>query len=539
MKKPHWLDEAIFYQIYPQSFMDSNGDGIGDFKGIEEKLDYLERLGINAIWINPCFESSFYDAGYDVKDYYTTAPRYGSNQDLKHLMDAVHKKGMHLLLDLVAGHTAIDHPWFLRSCIDEVNDCTDRYIWRTGGPWSSLYPGIAGFLCGISERPGAVAVNCFSTQPALNYGFGNVTESWQFAADSPEAEEARERLQDIMSFWLDMGCDGFRVDMAGSLVKDDPDKKYTMKLWQKVRKFLDRNYPEAVLVSEWGNPLQALKAGFHMDFLLHGGPTHYMDLFRTSPYFSGNGAGRGSLTDFVRCYKDAYRETKDKGLICIPSGNHDMIRMRDTLSPEEMKLAFAFLLTMPGCPFIYYGDEIGMRYMHGLKSKEGGYERTGSRTPMQWEPGENAGFSSGPSDSLYLPVDTTEDRPTVLEEWDDPDSLLCFVQKLIELRLSHTALRSNAHFAFLTDGQGYPLVFERQSSEEHLLIVLNPSAEQAYFRYNCSAEETLLGKTLLSGKAADYDSELISSYGTVSINEGGTISMSPGSFAVLQKKAVS
>ncbi len=489
----NWLDEAVFYQIYPQSFMDSNGDGIGDFKGIESKLDHLSRLGVNAIWMNPCYESSFFDAGYDVKDFYKTAPRYGSNEDLKHLIDTVHAMGMHLLLDLVAGHTAIDHPWFTDSCKDEVNESTDRYIWRDGGPWGRSYPGIAGFLCGISERPGAVAVNCFSTQPALNYGFGNVTESWQFAADSEQAEAARRQLLDIMSYWLDLGCDGFRVDMAGSLVKDDPDHKYTMLLWQKIRRYLDRHYPEAVLISEWGDPCQALKAGFHMDFLLHGGPSHYMDLFRTNPYFSA--VGDCDLTAFVSYYRKAYDETSGDGLICIPTGNHDMIRMRETLTPREMKLAFFFIMTMPGCPFIYYGDEIGMKYVHGLRSKEGSYERTGSRTPMQWQPGINAGFSSAKQDDLYLPVDPEDDRPDVLNSWQDPGSLLNFVKRVIELRKDHSALRSTAGFSFLTDGMGYPLAYERKSCGEHLMILINPSSSEAgytgglsYSSYEMTAE---------------------------------------------------
>ena len=197
---PSWLKDAVFYEIYPPSFYDHNGDGIGDLKGIEEKLPYLKDLGVNALWLNPCFDSSFYDGGYDVKDYYKCAPRYGTNEDLRQLCKRVHEEGMHLLLDLVPGHTAIDHPWFLNSCLDEENEYTNRYIWRTGGPWGKSYDGIASFLCGISERPGAVAVNCFSTQPALNYGFGKVTEPWQTPADSPVAEKNRLLMQEIMPF---------------------------------------------------------------------------------------------------------------------------------------------------------------------------------------------------------------------------------------------------------------------------------------------------------------------------------------------------
>lgn len=476
----HWLDKAIFYEIYPQSFMDTNGDGIGDFRGIEEKLSYLQDLGVNAIWMNPCYDSSFYDAGYDVRDHYRAAPRYGTNEDLRRLFDAVHAKGMHILLDLIPGHTAIDHPWFAESCKDEQNDCTDLYIWRKGGPWGPQYNGIPAFLCGLSERPGAFAVNCFSTQPALNYGFGEVTEPWQFSADSETARKTRLLMQDVMSFWLDMGCDGFRVDMAGSLVKEDPDRKHTIHLWQTVRAFLDKNYPEAVLISEWGDPLQALEAGFHMDFLLHTGPSHYMDLFRTSPYFSAADSS-ADLTDFIKYYTDAYQKTLGKGLICIPSGNHDMVRMRETLDPEEMKLAFTFLLTMPGCPFIYYGDEIGMRYVHGLRSKEGGYDRTGSRTPMQWDDGPNAGFSSAEADALYLPVDPDTPRPDAASQQTEESSLWNFIRKLTALRARHSSLDSGASFRFLTDGRGYPLAYERWDENDRLLIVLNPSGKTVWY----------------------------------------------------------
>lgn len=507
----NWLNKAIFYEIYPQSFMDSNGDGIGDFRGIEDKLSYLQDLGVNAIWMNPCYDSSFYDAGYDVRDHYKAAARYGTNEDLHRLFQAVHERGMHILLDLVPGHTAIDNPWFIESCKDEQNEFTDRFIWRDGGPWGPNYRGIPAFLCGIAERPGAFGVNCFSTQPALNYGFGEVTESWQFSADSEVAEQTRLAMQDIMKFWLDMGCDGFRVDMAGSLVKEDEGKKHTTKLWQKVRAFLDENYPEAALVSEWGDPLQALEAGFHMDFLLHGGPSHYMDLFRTEPYFSA-ADHKADLSEFMEYYNDAYKKTCSKGLICIPSGNHDMVRMRETLTPEEMKLAFAFLLTMPGCPFIYYGDEIGMRYVHGLKSKEGGYERTGSRTPMQWKEGPGAGFSEADPADFYLPVDPDPQRPNAEGQQHAEGSLWQHVNKLIRFRSCHSALGSGSSFRFLTDGKGYPLAYERWDDSEHLCIVINPSDETVYYDIqNC---------------------ELALSYNEASLCGQGRLELPPGSYAV-------
>lgn len=321
-----WLNNAIFYEIYPQSFNDSNGDGIGDFQGIIDKLQYVRDLGCNAIWINPCFDSSFYDAGYDVRDYYTAAERYGSNADLQRLFERAHELGMHVLLDLVPGHSAVDNPWFLESGKDERNAWTDRYIWRpmTQSPnLNSPYESIRGFLGGIAERPDAAAVNCFSTQACLNYGFGTVTEDWQFAADSPEAVQGRLLIQDIMDFWLGLGADGFRVDMAGSLVKEDPDHYWTKLLWQQVRAHLDETYPEAVLVSEWGDPEEALHAGFDMDFLLHFGPSHYLDLFRENPYFSaGSSEATGSAKTAETKYDGERSECDGAGSSgCDSNGN--------------------------------------------------------------------------------------------------------------------------------------------------------------------------------------------------------------------------
>ncbi|WP_137657642.1 alpha-amylase family glycosyl hydrolase [Bifidobacterium moukalabense] len=484
----NWLNNAIFYEIYPQSFKDSNADGIGDFQGIISALEYIRDLGCNAIWINPCFDSSFYDAGYDVRDYYTVAARYGSNEDLAALFERAHELGMHVLLDLVPGHTAIDNPWFKESCKDERNAWTDRYIWRPmsqSPDLNSPYASIRGFLGGIAERPDAAAVNCFSTQACLNYGFGTVTEDWQFAADSPEAQAGRLLIQDIMDFWLGLGCDGFRVDMAASLVKEDPDHHWTSKLWRQVREHLDERYPQAVLVSEWGNPHEALHAGFDMDFLLHFGPSHYLDLFRENPYFSAS--ANGDIRAFADTYRKMLADTAGGGYICIPSGNHDMSRMRDTLTPDEMKLAFTFLLTMPGCPFIYYGDEIGMRYAHGLRSKEGGYERTGSRTPMQWDCSTNAGFSAARRENLYLPVDGAADAPNVASQEEDADSLLHAVRALNTLRMAHPALQADGDIEFLhAQDHAYPLVYARTTgraggadSRERIVVAINPSSSEA------------------------------------------------------------
>ena len=197
-----WLENAIFYEIYPQSFNDTNGDGIGDFQGIIEKLDYIKETGFNAIWMNPCFDSPFGDAGYDVRDYKKTAARYGTNEDLKRLFDECHKRDMHILLDLVPGHTSVEHEWFKKSMLPEINEYTDRYIWT-----SNIWEQPEGLNCirGISDRDGSAGVNFFSSQPALNYGYAQPKFAYQQKTTDPGPMSTRAAIKDVMKFWLDMG----------------------------------------------------------------------------------------------------------------------------------------------------------------------------------------------------------------------------------------------------------------------------------------------------------------------------------------------
>lgn len=495
---PKWLDNACFYEIYPQSFLDTNADGIGDFNGIIEKLDYIRSLGCNAIWINPCFCSPFLDAGYDVSDYYTAAPRYGTNADLKRVFEECHKRDMHVLLDLVPGHTSVEHPWFKESMKGEKNAYTDRYIW-TGDVWEP--PDGMAFLRGICPRTGACAVNFFSHQPALNYGYANPQKPWQQSVDDPGPRATLHDMMDIMRFWLSMGCDGFRVDMAASLVKNDPDSKANRKLWQEVRAFVDEEFPEAALISEWGEPDKSLDGGFHMDFLLHFGPSHYNDLFRCDePFFSSR--GKGDVSQFVETYKRNYEKTGGKGLICIPSGNHDMARLTHYLHGDELKIVFAFLLSMPGAPFIYYGDEIGMRYLPGLISVEGGFERTGARTPMQWDSTANAGFSAAPKDKLYITMDDSPDRPTVKAQLAEENSLLHEIQHLTGIRQAHEALQSNGKITFLyAEEKAYPLAYLRSGETEDILVIINPADRQVSF----PCEYVPQGMVYVFGKEAAFD----------------------------------
>lgn len=477
-----WLKNAVFYEIYPQSFNDTNSDGIGDINGIIEKLDYISGLGFNAIWINPCFASPFTDAGYDVEDYYKLAPRYGTNDDLKRLFDEAHARDMHILLDLVPGHTALTCKWFQESSKPEKNEYSGRYIW-TDLSWKKCdgYAGIQGSIRGYSDRDGSFAVNYYSTQPALNYGFAEVTESWQSAVDSEDALATRAAMVDIIRFWLGMGCDGFRVDMAMSLVKADEGKRETIKLWQDVFSKINAEFPNAAFVSEWGEADEALAAGFDMDFLLPFGSSHYIDLFRTEkPYFSRKGEGDISL--FFESYMNNMNKTNGMGLMCLPSGNHDTPRISYTLDSEETKVAFGFIMAMPGAPFIYYGDEIGMRYLPGIRSVEGGYERTGSRSPMQWDNSANAGFSWASPDMLYIMLDPDKNRPTAKAQASDENSVMNELKRQIAVRKANSSLQADASFELVyMEKNSYPLVFKRGND---ILIAVNPSGKDASCPYS-------------------------------------------------------
>ncbi|MDF2845887.1 MAG: alpha amylase catalytic region [Herbinix sp.] len=266
--------------------------------------------------------------------------------------------------------------------------------------------------------------------------------------------------------------------MAHSMIKNDEDSKATIAFWQEFRTFLDKEFPDAAMVSEWGEPDKALLGGYHMDFLLHFGPSHYNDLFRCeNPYFSA--AGKGDISQFVEYYKENYAKTKGKGFICIPSGNHDMDRMARYLTQEEMKLAFAFLLSMPGAPFIYYGDEIGMRYVENLTSVEGGFSRTGSRSPMQWDTTTvNDGFSTASKDMLYIQQDPAADRPSVKAQLQNEASLWTEIQRQIKIRGEEQALQADGDIEFLyAEENRYPFVYKRFLGEETIVIVLNPSGK--------------------------------------------------------------
>ena len=506
-KGPKWLSDAVFYQIYPSSYMDTDGNGIGDLPGITQKLDYIKSLGVNALWLNPIFESGWFDGGYDVIDYYKVDGRFGTNSDLVTLVGEAHKRGIKVCLDLVAGHTSSECAWFKASAEKDPNGrYSDYFIWldvisdaekqeiaarkQEPNPAASTR---GRYVEANAPRGKYYEKNFFECQPALNYGFANPDPNhpWEQGVDAPGPQAVRREMRNIMSFWFDKGVDGFRVDMAPSLVKNDADKKAVSLLWNEMREWKDKNYPECVLISEWSDPSVAIPAGFNIDFMIHFGIKGYPSLFfaRNTPwgrwekydYCYFDRSGKGSIGEFIDNFTKAYVATKDKGYIAIPSSNHDYQRpnVADRNTMDQLKVAMTFFLTMPGVPFIYYGDEIAMKYQTNLPSKEGSNDRAGTRTPMQWKNDQTAGFSTCTPDNLYFPVDTENGRLTVETQEDDPNSMLNFVRRLTTLRHSSKALGNDGDWQLLSDvSQPYPMIYQRTSAGETYVIALNPSGKK-------------------------------------------------------------
>ncbi len=473
MHRQNWFINATFYEIYPQSFLDSNGDGVGDLKGIISKLDYIKDLGFNAIWLNPIFDSPFFDAGYDVRDYYKVAPRYGTNEDLYLLFKEVHKRNMHIILDLVPGHTSIDSHWFKMSSKQERNEYSNRYIW-TDSIWKSPkdFPCVRGFY----ERNGSVVTNFFSIQPAINYGFLKVEEpDYEMSIDDERILPNLKAMQDVIEFYLKKGADGFRVDMAGWLVKrDDEEFSGTIKIWNKILKPIKEKYPDAFFVSEWSSPFCALKTPFDSDFLLQDDfrPLHIYMCRGEDPFFkvSSKKSAKPYFDYLLSVINYAFKHEK---YVSIISGNHDTIRISETLKGEELKLFYAMMFSLPGIPFLYYGDEIEMKYFKDLPSVEGGYHRTGSRTPMQWSSEINSGFSKNPK--TYIKVNDEFKKNNVDLQRKDQNSLLNFLKEFLKFRKEYKAFDNDAGLVYLNkEDEDVPLRYLRYKDNENIGIFINP-----------------------------------------------------------------
>jgi maltose alpha-D-glucosyltransferase/alpha-amylase len=483
---PAWAEHAVFYEIYPQTFHDADGDGIGDLRGAAAKLDHVAALGCDGIWLNPFYRSPMRDAGYDVEDYCRVDPRYGTEQDARDFFAAARAEGIRTIVDLVPGHTADTHEWFRRSVRGE-EPFRDWYIW-TDSAWNSGGAEFAGkMLHGTTDRDGNVLVNFFAHQPALNFGFGRPEQPWQLPTTHPNVRKLWEEMKRVQRFWMERGASGFRIDMAGSITRKDPGSAEARRFWAECRREVWGD--EAFTVAEWSDPTHALDGeGLHSDFL-HWVPA-YEDLFRKEaerhpcprPQPSGHSwfdrAGRGDLAAFMQVYLEHYRATAGKGVICIPCGNHDLPRISIGRDARDLEIVHAFLLTMPGVPFLYYGDEIGLRQLAQPPVREGCYApRGGSRVPMQWGPGPNLGFSQAPKDQLWAPVDSAPDAPTVAAQERDPQSLLNRMRALIKLRRTAPCLAATADFAVLhCQPRSYPFAFLRTAADgSRCVVVLNPA----------------------------------------------------------------
>ena len=580
-KGPQWLENAVIYQVYPSSFKDSDGNGIGDIPGVLSKLDYIESLGVNVVWFNPLFESGWIDGGYDILDYYKVDSRFGTNTDLVTLISECHRRGIKVLLDLVPGHTSMDHPWFKQSMQADANQqYSDYYIWSNELPDEKAEKDLQKMLASenpfqdtrgkwmlASEVPGAERAkyymkNFYACQPSLNFGFANPDPNhpWEQGVNDPGPLAVKQELKDILAFWFSKGVDGFRVDMANSIIKNDKDKSAIIAFWREIRGWMDENYPDRMLMAEWNNPRYCLAAGFNVDMYLNStGSSNrrmYFDKKHQADggvYFSLNG-GKESLKDLygnpwpedkidrsmdaeamLLKYYDSYSEsidwTKDWGYFATITGNHDHLRLNTGArnSADQLKVMMAWVLTQQ-LPILYYGDEIGMRSLADLPNVEGanhnGKERAGARTPMQWDSSQNAGFSTCAEEDLYLPIcpewtpatswplyrqwkaggaknPTSKGMITVESQDADPSSLLNWTRSLIALRKSTPAFWGSSSWEpVITKGQPYPMVYKRSDGKETYLIALNPTSSARKVVIPACADRKVLSTVLSSGKVS-------------------------------------
>lgn len=612
-KGPDWLKDGVIYQVYPSSYKDSDGNGIGDIRGVISKLDYIESLGVRAIWFNPLFVSGWIDGGYDVIDFYRVDPRFGTNNDLVELIEKAHARGIKVMLDLVAGHTSDKHPWFLQSAQDSNLQYSDYYIWSDRLPDAKAERDLETMLKDPNYMQNTLGKwmkseyprnryyykNFYACQPALNYGYANPDPAhpWEQGVNDPGPKAVRQELKDIIAFWYGKGVDGFRVDMAASLVKNDRDKKEIMNLWREVREWSDANYPDHVLMAEWGDPKYCLAAGYNVDMDLNSVKSHNRRLYFDrkhqaygGSYFSLDG-GQPSLrdlygnpwpedridrktdaSDMLREYYDYFTDcldaTSELGWFATISGNHDHLRINvgPRNDPEQLKVMLSWVLTMP-LPVLYYGDEIGMRSLVSLPNVEGanhnGKERAGARTPMQWDESANAGFSDCPAEKLYLPVcpewtpassypeylewkqayeagnasTTARGSITVESQEKDEASILNHSRRLIALRKAHPALWADSRFIPVFDeARPYPMIYLRSNGSESLMVVLNPTDK---------SRSVNIGETLAAAGLEDlrsvsdgelYVPEVLLSSGryTLRVQKGQKLSIGPASAVVIR-----
>jgi alpha-glucosidase len=528
-----WWKHAVFYEIYPRSFADSNNDGIGDLNGIASKLGYLRDLGVDAIWISPCFPSPQMDFGYDVSDYENIDPMYGTLADFDRLVSAGKSHQVRIVLDFVLNHTSDQHKWFLDSKSSRTSAHRDWYIWRDGkGPgvppnnWISDFGGPAWTF---DATTGQYYYHFFeAAQPDLN---------WR----NPAVEKA---MFDVTRWWYERGVAGFRLDAVNALYEDpglhdnpilpgknefgDPqmENKYNSDLpevheaLRGLRKVAD--HYDAVLIGEtWTDDIGGLKKyyGDHnnelqlpMDFLFTMVNKLSPDEFRKQ---IATVEGAGGWPVFVISNHDIQRSYNRYG-----DGQHN---------DQIAKLMAALYLTLRGTPIMYYGEELGMEN-NDPKTKEEVQDpygktgwplqkgRDGERTPMQWSVGPNAGFSEA---NPWLPVPPSYKTHNVESELKDPNSILNFYRKLLSLRHSEAALLDGDYVA-LNENDPSVISFLRRTKDEAILITINMSGAERKVSFDLAAQGFPSAKTTslltdlsvppTNGKLAEIDLDPFSAY---------------------------
>ena len=477
----HWWQSAVVYQIYPRSFQDTNGNGIGDLRGIAQRLDYLQRLGVDTVWLSPIYPSPMADFGYDVSDYCDIDELYGTLADFEALVAAVHGRGMRIILDYVPNHTSDRHPWFVTSRATRDNPKRDWYVWRDpapgGGPPNNWLSHFGGGAWEFDAGTGQYYLHSFlKEQPDLN---------WR----NPAVKQA---MFDVLRFWLGRGVDGFRVDVLWCLVKDEalrdnppnPDWRPGQTSRDKLLSVYDGDRPGIhELVAEMRDVLDA-----YGDRLLIG--EIYLPVDRLVSYY-GRGL-KGAQMPFNFTLIKAEWSAANLARIAstyyaaLPPGawpnwvlsNHDQSRIGTRIGEAQARIAAMLLLTFRGTPTIYYGEEIGMLDVAippaevqdpAEKRQPGiGVGRDPERTPMQWDASPGAGFTTG---RPWLRLAADHATRNVAVENEQAASMLTFYRALLALRRRQDSLAGGAIADIRAEGN--LLCYVRQASAERIQIVLN------------------------------------------------------------------
>ncbi len=491
MTEKKWFQEAVFYELYVRAFADSDGDGKGDFRGAINKLDHIQSLGVDCIWIMPMYPSPLKDDGYDVADYYNIHPDYGDLDDFKAFLKAAHDRGLRVIIDLVLNHTSADHPWFQEARHDPASPYRDYYVWSD-----------------TDQKYEDARIIFLDTEPS-NWSYDEVAGQYywhRFYSHQPDLNydnpAVHEEMFKVIRYWMDMGIDGFRADAipylyerAGTNCENLPETHAFLK---KVRRLMDKEYAHAVLIAEanqWPEDLIPYFGDgdeFHVCFhfpimprlyqsLKAGDKTPIVDIWqRTPPIPSGTQwmtflRNHDELT--LEMVSEEVRQWMWQQYAPDPRMRLNMgIRRRQLplLDGDQRRwfLLNALFLSLPGAPILYYGDEIGMGDNIWL------HDRNGVRTPMQWEAGFNAGFSAAPETYLPLIDDPLYGYRTVnvAAQEADPGSYLNLTRFLINRRQGEGTLRAG-EFAWVETGSTAVLGFKRTAGAEELLCLFNLTAQ--------------------------------------------------------------